>query len=102
MVVKMYFEPLVEPHFCQDSYGYRPGKSALDAIQVTRQRCWKYNWVLEYDIKALFDRIDHELLMRAVRKHTDCKWIIVYIERWLTSPFQTAEGNLIERKAGTP
>lgn len=102
MVVKMYFEPLVEPHFCQDSYGYRPGKSALDAIQVTRQRCWKYNWVLEYDIKALFDRIDHELLLRAVRKHTDCKWIIVYIERWLTSPFQTAEGNLIERKAGTP
>lgn len=72
MVVKIYFEPMVEPYFCQDSYGYKPEKSALDAIAITRQRCWKYDWVLEYDIKALFDTIDHELLMRAVKKHTDC------------------------------
>lgn len=101
MVVKIYFEPMVEPYFCQDSYGYRPGKSALDAIAITRQRCWKYDWVLEYDIKALFDTIDHELLMRAVKQHTDCKWVILYIKRWLTSPFQTADGRM-ERKAGTP
>ena len=71
MVVKIYFEPKVEPYFHQDSYGYRPGKSALDAIAVTRQRSWKYDWVLEFDIKGLFDNIDHELLMKAVRQHTD-------------------------------
>ena len=102
MVVKLYFEPDVEPYFCEDSYGYRPGKSALDAIAVTRQRCWKYDWVLEFDIKALFDTIDHELLMRAVTKHTDSQWVILYIRRWLSSPFQTSEGKIIERTAGTP
>ena len=102
MTAKIYFEPMVEPHFLPDSYGYRPGKSALDAVGVTRQRCWKYDWVLEFDIKGLFDNIDHELLMRAVRKHTECPWIILYIERWLKTPFQTKEGEIIERKAGTP
>lgn len=102
MTVKLYFEPMVEPHFHSDSYGYRPGKSALDAVEVTRKRCWKYNWVLEFDIKGLFDNIDHELLMKAVRKHTDSRWIILYIERWLTAPFQNKEGEIVERKAGTP
>jgi RNA-directed DNA polymerase len=102
MTAKIYFEPMVEPHFLPDSYGYRPGKSALDAVGVTRKRCWKYDWVLEFDIKGLFDNIDHELLMRAVRKHTECPWIILYIERWLKAPFQTKEGEIIERKAGTP
>jgi len=102
MVVKLYFEPDVEPYFCEDSYGYRPGKSALDVIAVTRQRCWKYDRVLEFDIKALFDTIDHELLMRAVTKHTDSQWVILYIKRWLSSPFQTSEGKIIERTAGTP
>ena len=68
MVIKIMFEPDVEPHFYPDSYGYRPNKSALDAVGVTRQRCWKYNWVLEFDIKGLFDNINHDLLMRAVRK----------------------------------
>lgn len=101
MTVKMYFEPTVEPYFYPDSYGYRPGKSALEAIRITRRRCWRYHWILEYDIKGLFDNIDHELLMRAVRKHTDCKWIILYIERWLKAPFKDKDG-LIERKAGTP
>ena len=101
MTVKMYFEPTVEPFFYPDSYGYRPGKSALEAIRITRRRCWRYHWILEYDIKGLFDKIDHELLMRAVRKHTDCKWIILYLERWLKAPFKDKDG-LIERKAGTP
>lgn len=101
MTVKMYFEPMVEPYFYPDSYGYRPGKSALEAIRITRRRCWRYHWILEYDIKGLFDNIDHELLMRAVRKHTDCKWIILYVERWLKAPFKDKDG-LIERKAGTP
>jgi len=101
MTVKMYFEPMVEPYFYPDSYGYRPRKSALEAIRITRRRCWRYHWILEYDIKGLFDNIDHKLLMRAVRKHTDCKWIILYIERWLKAPFKDKDG-LIERKAGTP
>ena len=70
MVVKLTFEPLVEAYFLPDSYGYRPNKSALDAVGVTRQRCWQSDWVLEFDIKGLFDNIDHELLMKAVRKHT--------------------------------
>ncbi len=92
MVAKMYLEPVLEPNFHQDSYGYRLWKSAIQAVEVTRRRCWKYDWVLEFDIKGLFDNIDHDLLMRAVRKHTDCKWMLLYIERWLKAPFQGEEG----------
>jgi RNA-directed DNA polymerase len=102
MVVKLTFEPTVEPHFLPDSYGYRPNKSALDAVGATRQRCWQYDWVLEFDIKGLFDNIDHELLMKAVRKHTSEKWIILYIERWLKASMQQADGTLTERSKGTP
>jgi RNA-directed DNA polymerase len=69
MVVKMYLEPLVEPHFHQDSYGYRPGRSAMQAVGVARQRCWRIDWMLDLDIKGFFDNLDHALLMRAVRKH---------------------------------
>ena len=92
----------VESIFLPDSYGYRPGKSALDAVGVTRTRCWHYDWVLEFDIKGLFDNIDHKLLMRAVKKHTQNKWIILYIERWLTAPMQREDGTLLERTRGTP
>ena len=80
MVVKQVIEPILEPIFLADSYGYRPNKSALDAVGATRERCWKYDWVLEFDIKGLFDNIDHELLLRAVRKHITCKWALLYIE----------------------
>ena len=102
MVAKIYLEPLVEPQFHPDSYGYRPGKSAIEAVGVTRQRCWRYNWVLDLDIKGFFDNLDHELLMRAVRKHTDCKWLLLYIERWLKAPAQLADGTLVPRQKGTP
>jgi len=102
MVVKIYFEPTVEPYFHQDSYGYRPGKSAIDALSIARKRCWEYNWVLEFDIKGLFDNIDHELLMKAVRKHTDNPWIIMYVERWLKAPFQMTDGTQKERRSGCP
>ncbi len=102
MVAKMYFEPKVEPYFHPDSYGYRLGKSAIDAVAVTRQRCWRYNWLLEFDIKGLFDNIDHDLLMRAVKTHTDCKWLLLYVERWLKAPFQREDGQIIERRSGTP
>lgn len=102
MVVKMHFEPKVEPIFAADSYGYRPGKSAIDALRITRERCWRYDWVIELDIRKLFDRIDHGLLMKAVRKHTDSAWEILYMERWLKAPFQMQDGSLVERTMGTP
>src|SRR6266550_3237332 len=102
MVVKQVTEPNLDSVFLADSYGYRPNKSALDAVGVTRERCWRYDWVLEFDIKGLFDNIDHDLLMKAVRKHTDNKWILLYIERWLKVPMQTPEGELVIRTRGTP
>lgn len=102
MVVKTVFEPAVEPIFLPDSYGYRPDKSALDAVEITRTRCWRYDWVLEFDIKGLFDNIDHTLLLRALEKHTDCKWVKLYVRRWLTAPLQRADGTLVERTKGTP
>jgi RNA-directed DNA polymerase len=102
MVVKQVIEPILDPIFLADSYGYRPNKSALDAVGVTRERCWKYQWVLEFDIKGLFDNIDHELLLRAVRKHVTCKWALVYIERWLKAPMVQEDGSTIERSRGTP
>ena len=102
MVVKQLIEPDLEPIFLADSYGYRPRKSALDAIGVTRQRCWKYDWVVEFDIKGLFDNLDHELMLRAVRKHVTCKWALLYIERWLTAPMEQDDGTRIARTCGTP
>lgn len=102
MVVKKSLEPKLAPYFHRDSYGYRPGRSALDAVGVARQRCWRYDWVVDLDIRGFFDNIDHSLLMRAVRKHTDCKWIVLYVERWLKAPVQLEDGTLLERNKGTP
>ena len=101
MVVKQLIEPDLEAIFLPDSYGYRPRKSALDAVGVTRERCWRYDWVLEFDIKGLFDNISHDLLLKAVRKHVTCKWALLYIERWLTAPMEK-DGVLVERTRGTP
>ena len=101
-VVTQAFGPCVEPHFHPDSYGYRPKKSALQAVAVTRTRCWKYDYLVEFDIQGLFDAIDHTLLLRAVAKHTACRWVRLYIERWLKAPFQQADGVQIARKRGTP
>lgn len=102
MVVKLEFESQVEPLFLPDSYGYRPNKSALDAIGVTRQRCWRQDWVLEFDIKGLFDNIPHDLLLKAVHKHTDSPWVRLYIKRWLTAPMQMPNGERVARGLGTP
>ncbi|WP_454054511.1 group II intron reverse transcriptase/maturase [Clostridium sp. Marseille-Q7071] len=101
MVVKMYLESSIESVFHEDSYGYRPNKSALDAIGKARERCWKYDYVIEFDIKGLFDNIDHELLMKAVKLHTKEPWILLYIERWLKAPFIVGN-EIIERTSGTP
>ena len=101
-VVRNRFETRVEPYFHPDSYAYRRGKSAIDAIGVTRQRCWKYDWVLEFDVKGAFDNIDHELMLKAVGHHTDCRWTLLYIERWLKAPLIKANGERVERDKGTP
>lgn len=101
-VVKACLEPELERHFHPDSYGYRPDKSALEALGVARQRCWRYDWVLDLDIRAFFDTIPHDLLLRAVRKHTDCTWVLLYIERWLMAPVQLENGALEPRERGTP
>ena len=102
MVVKLVFEPEVEPYFLPASYGYRPHKSALDAVGITRERCWQYNWIIEFDIKGLFDTISWELLMKAVKKHTHNSWVLLYIERWLKAPMQLPDGSEIARTKGTP
>ncbi|WP_338084274.1 reverse transcriptase domain-containing protein [Cupriavidus necator] len=101
-MVKRYLEPLVEPVFHGDSYGYRPGRSAHQALNVTRQRCWEYEWVLDLDIKNFFGSIDWELMMRAVRCHTDCAWVLLYIERWLKAPVQMPDGAVEYPDKGTP
>lgn len=101
-VVKKVFEPLVEPIFHENSYGYRPNRSAHDALYIVRRRCWEYDWVIEFDIKCLFDHIDHDLLMRAVRHHCQIPWVVLYIERWLKAPMVGADGEEQERDRGTP
>jgi len=101
-VVKDFLEPQVEPIFHEDSYGYRPKKSALEAVGVARKRCWKQNWCIDLDIKGFFDNLDHTLMMKAVRFHTKEKWVHLYVERWLKAPVQKRDGTLIERDKGTP
>jgi group II intron reverse transcriptase/maturase len=101
-VVKMVLEPLVEPVFHEDSYGYRPGRSALDAVAAARKRCWRADWVVDLDIKAFFDSLDHELVERAVAYHTNIGWVQLYIARWLRAPMQRDDGTLEPRRKGTP
>lgn len=101
-VVKRYLEPLVEPIFHEDSYGYRPGRSAHQALAVARRRCWRYDWVLDLDIRGFFDNLDWTLLMRAVRRHTTCPWVLLYLERWLKAPVRMPDGTLIHPTKGSP
>ena len=101
-VVKRYLEPILEAIFHDDSYGYRPGRSAIDALQKTRQRCWRFDWVLDIDVQSYFDSIDWELLLKAVRHHTDCPWALLYIERWLKAPVEIKDSSIVPRTAGTP
>jgi RNA-directed DNA polymerase len=95
-------EEKLEPIFHHDSYGYRPGRSAHDALAQTRRRCWKQNWVLDLDIQAFFDSVPHDLLLKAVAHHTDERWVLLYIGRWLTAPMQMPDGTLLAREKGTP
>jgi len=106
MVTKRVLEPLVEPQFHPSSYGYRPGRSALDAVAKTREHCMRLDWVIDLDVQGFFDDLRHDLILQAVRHHTDphpdLKWIPLYVERWLTAPLQLEDGSLRERTAGTP
>jgi len=101
-VAAMYLERQVEPIFHPDSYGYRPGRSALDAVGMCRERCWRSDWVIDLDVRAFFDSVDHSLMLKAVQRHTDQKWILLYVRRWLTAPLLQPDGSLVARDRGTP
>src|SRR5882724_10754528 len=100
--VAMLLEKEVEPLFHPDSYGYRPQRSALDAVGMCRQRCWKNDWIVDLDIKAFFDSVPHDQLLDMVSRHTDQRWVMLYIERWLKAPMQRASGTITARDRGTP
>lgn len=101
-VVKLHLEPKLDPIFHQNSYGYRPKKSALDAVNITRSRCWKKDWVVEFDIRKAFDSLDWNLLRKALRKHVSEKWVLMYIDRWLTAPIVASDGAIVKPTRGVP
>ena len=101
-VAAMFLEPLVEPRFHRDSYGYRPGRSQLDALAACRQRCWKFDWIIDLDVQKFFDTVPWELVVRAVQAVTDCRWVLLYVKRWLAAPLQRPDGTLVQRNKGTP
>jgi group II intron reverse transcriptase/maturase len=99
----MYIEPRLENLFSNNSYGYRPGKNAHQALAKVRENCRTYDWVIDLDIKGFFDNIDHDKLLLALDKHVPEKWVMLYIKRWLTAPVKTASGNLKTNQGrGTP
>jgi len=101
-VVARRLEEKVEPIFHPDSYGYRPGRSALDAVATCRKRCWKTDWVIDLDIQKFFDSVPWDLVVKAVEAHTDQPWVLLYVKRWLVAPLQLPDGSLRERDRGTP
>ena len=101
-VAAMQLEPLVEPRFHPDSYGYRPNKSAHDAIAACRRRCWEYDWAIDLDVQKFFDTVPWDLIVRAVETVCDCRWVLLYVKRWLGAPLQHPDGSLVERTKGTP
>lgn len=101
-VAVLALEPTVEKVFHDDSYGYRPRRSPLDAVAVCRKRCWEKDWVVDLDVKAFFDSVSWDLILRAVARHTDRKWVLMYVERWLKSSMRMPDGTSTERTQGTP
>jgi group II intron reverse transcriptase/maturase len=101
-VVAWHLEGKVEPIFHPDSYGYRPKRSALDAVEACRRRCWKYDWVIDLDIEKFFDTVPWDLVVKAVEAHTDAPWVLLYVKRWLAAPLQQPDGTLTARHRGTP
>lgn len=101
-VVASHLQQCLEPVFHPDSFGYRLGKGALDAVAVCRRRCWKYDWVVDVDIRKFFDSVPWELIVKAVKAHTDARWVVLYVERWLAAPIRMPDGSLQPRDRGTP
>lgn len=101
-VVAARLEPRMEDIFHPDSYGYRPGRSPIDAVTVCRQRCWRYDWVVDLDVAKFFDTCPHDLILKAVEANTDQKWILLYVKRWLEALLQLPDGSLQARDQGTP
>ncbi len=101
-VVARRVEEKVEPIFHPDSYGYRPNRSALDAVAACRRRCWKYDWVIDLDVQKFFDSVDHDLMLKAVEANTDLPWVLLYVRRWLAAPVQQPDGTVHQRDRGTP
>jgi len=100
--VAMLLDELVDPVFHDDSYGYRHGRSALDAVAACRQRCWRSDWVIDLDVKGFFDNVPHDRILAAVAHHTDLKWVLLYVGRWLVAPARQPDGSVVERDRGTP
>ena len=101
-VVALWLEPRTESIFHDDSFGYRPGRSPLDAVAKCRERCWKKDWVLDLDVQQFFDSVDHDLMVKAVEANTDQKWVVLYVKRWLKAPIRMPDDRLAERDRGTP
>jgi RNA-directed DNA polymerase len=101
-VVAMYLGERADHRFHPDSYGYRPNKSAHQALQACRQRCWKYDWVIDLDVQKFFDTVPWDLVIKAVEAVTDCRWVLLYVERWLAAPLERPDGALEQRTKGTP
>jgi RNA-directed DNA polymerase len=101
-VVARHLEAKVEPVFHPDSYGYRPRRSALDAVAACRRRCWTSDWVIDLDIQKFFDTVPWDLVVKAVETHTDAPWVLLYVKRWLAAPLQQPDGTLTARDRGTP
>src|SRR3984893_17626673 len=101
-VVASRLESVVEPKFHPDSYGYRPRKGALDAVRKCRERCWKYDWVIDLDVRKFFDTVPWDLMVKAVEANTDLPWVVLYVKRWLAAPLALPDGTLLQRDRGTP
>ncbi len=101
-VVALQLEARTEAIFHEDSYGYRPRRSAHHALARCRERCRRFNWVIDLDIQKFFDSVDHDLMVKAVEANTDCRWVVLYVKRWLVAPLQLSDGMLVERDRGTP
>jgi group II intron reverse transcriptase/maturase len=101
-VVARHLDIRVEPLFHPDSYGYRPGRSALDAVTACRQRCWKYDWVIDLDVQKFFDCVPWDLIVKSVERHTDARWVVLYVRRWLQAPLALPDGTVQQRDRGTP
>ena len=101
-VVARHLTERVERVFHPDSFGYRPGKSALDAVGSCRERCWKYGWVVEFDIRKFFDTVPWDKVVAAVEAHTDAGWVVLYVKRWLAAGLRLPDGSTADRVEGTP